>query len=187
MNNSLLLSHTQENERYTWNVIQVIGSSLFIALCAQIKIPLWFTPVPLSLQTLSIMIIGGMLGPRKGAMAAIAYLAQISAGLPFCAGGMSDSLALIGPRAGYLFGMAIQAYLAGWIFEKRGQLSSMMLLPSLFAVSLIQLGLGTLWLATFVGTKNAPIMGFFPFIPGEIVKVIAAATFCKIASEAHTK
>lgn len=179
MNQQCVLSQPKDNSEQLHNILKIIGASLFIALCAQIKIPLWFTPIPLSLQTFSAMIIGATLGARMGAMAMVLYLTQISAGFPVCAGGASDAFALMGPRAGYLFGMIVQTYLVGWLFERRNTISSAKLLLSVFAVSLIQLGMGTVWLAAFVGWKNAPIMGFIPFIPGDILKVIAATTICE--------
>ncbi len=179
MSQQQVLSQTHENNEYLSTLFQVIGGSLFIALCAQIKIPLWFTPVPISLQTLAAMLIGGMYGARMGTMSLVLYLAQISAGLPVCVGGVSDSLRLFGPSAGYLYGMVVQTYLVGWLFERRSTMSSAKLLLSVLAVSFIQLGMGTAWLAAFVGWKNAPMMGFYPFIPGDIIKVIAATTFCQ--------
>ena len=158
------------------NIIQIIGGSLFIALCAQIKVPLWFTPVPLTLQTLAAMIIGATLGARNGAFSFMLYLTQISAGFPVCAGGISDVAILIGPKAGYYYGMLLQTYLVGWVFERKKIFASAKLLLAVFAISFIQLGLGTLWLGVFVGWKNAPMMGFFPFIPGEILKSIAVTS-----------
>ena len=173
-----ILKQTNENT-YLTTFFQILGGSLFIALCAQIKIPLWFTPVPLSLQTFAAMIIGALFGARLGVMSFILYLAQITAGFPVCVGGVSDSLRLIGPTGGYLYGMIIQTYLVGWVFERRKQISSATLLLSMLAISFIQLGIGAAWLAGFVGLKNAPLMGFIPFVPGDIIKVIVATTFCE--------
>lgn len=171
-----VINQSNANSQQMRTILQIIGGSLFLALCAQIKIPLWFTPVPITLQTLAVMIIGATMGARMGAMSIALYLAQISMGFPFCAGGLSNPFALIGPNAGYFFGMILQAYLVGWVFERRSSFSSGTLLLSLLSISLIQLGLGTLWLAAFVGWNNAPLMGFLPFLPGELVKVIAATT-----------
>jgi biotin transport system substrate-specific component len=167
----------QSNARDT--ILPVIAGSLFIALCAQIKIPLWFTPIPLTLQTLAVMIMGATLGARSGAMSVLLYLAQISMGFPYCSGGISNPFILIGPSGGYLYGMILQAYMVGWLFERRNLLSAGKLLFSVLSVCLIQLGLGTIWLAAFVGFKNAPMMGFLPFVPGEIIKVIAATSICE--------
>jgi biotin transport system substrate-specific component len=178
MNSQSVVSQSKDNSEQLYNIIKIVGASLFIALCAQIKIPLWFTPIPLTLQTFAVMILGATLGARTGAMATVLYLTQISLGLPFSAGGAANSLALIGPTAGYLYGMIAQAYLVGWLFERRDSISSIKLLVSVFAVSLIQLGFGTAWLATFVGWNNAPMMGFIPFIPGDVLKVFAATMIC---------
>lgn len=159
-------------------MMQIIGGSLLMALSAQIAIPLWFTPVPLTLQTLTAMIIGGMLGRKNGALAVIFYLTQISAGLPFCSGGISDSLRLIGPTGGYLIGMVLQAYLVGWIMEQRKVLSYWMILLGMALISCIQMTMGAAVLSYFVGLSNTFKMGFLPFVPGELLKVFVATSFC---------
>lgn len=155
-------------------LIQVIGGSFLIALCSQIKIPLSFSPVPITLQTLAVMIVGCLLGKRNGAMSVLLYLTQGSAGLPVWAGGAVNSLALLGPTGGYLIGFVMQAYLAGWCMENGQSIRSGKLLFSLFFISLLQMALGTAWLGAYVGFENAVMMGFLPFLPGDFLKCVAA-------------
>ena len=83
--------------------VQVIVGSLFIGLLAQVHIPLPFTPVPLSLQTLAVLLLASSLGSKKATLAVLVYLAEIGFGLPISAGAISQPLALIGTNAGYLF------------------------------------------------------------------------------------
>lgn len=156
----------------TW--FQILGGSLFIALCAQIQIPLFFSPIPLSLQTLAVMLVSGFLGRSKGTLAVMTYLAQMSMGLPVGVGGAVAPLALMGASGGYLVGFVLQAYLVGWCADNKHRMGNMAFLSALSAISIMQLGLGALWLSAFVGMQNAFFMGFVPFIAGEFLKVIAA-------------
>ena len=93
----------------------VLGGSLFIALAAQVSVP--FFPVPLTLSTLAVLLVGLTLGSRLGAAAVLAYLAEGAMGLPVFAGGM-NGVALVGPTAGFLYGFVGMAWLAGLAVER---------------------------------------------------------------------
>ena len=160
-------------------VLQIIGASLFIALCAQIRIPLFFTPVPITCQTLAVMLIGALLGSKKGALAVLLYLAEAAVGLPVLAEGNFGIANLIGVRAGYLVGFVAQSYLIGKFFESQKSISGIKTLFVLLASSVVQMGLGVLWLAHFVGLQNVMLMGFYPFIPGEVIKAFAVTLYLK--------
>lgn len=151
---------------------KVIFGSLLIALCAQISIPLPFSPVPLTLQTLGVMATGAMLGSKKGALSVLTHLAQVMAGFPVLAGATSHPLAIVGPTGGYLVGFIFLAFVAGWCFENKRRLGKMVTGACLVAVSLCLLACGTLWLGVFVGMENALTLGFTPFIPGELLKIM---------------
>lgn len=166
-------------KNYTISFLQIIAGSLLIALCARIQIPLPFTPVPLTCQTLAIMFLGITLGSKKGAASALLYLLEASAGLPVLAGGAINALALIGPRCGYLLGMPLQAYIAGRIVENKTT-SSVKIALGLAAACAIQLGMGVCGLAHFVGIQNVLLMGFLPFIPGELLKVFLVTNYLKL-------
>jgi len=173
-----LTSLTKEN---ILSFVQVLGASLLIAVCAQIQIPLYFTPVPLSAQTFGVMLVGAILGSRKGAFSILLYLFEGSfLNLPFFTGGTSGLLCLLGPKGGYFMGFIVQAYLAGKCMETYGQSKSIVKIAlGFFASCLIQLSMGTLWLSHFVGMGNALMMGFYPFIPGDLVKVLAVISYLK--------
>lgn len=160
-------------------LIQVVLCSLFIGLSARICIALPFTPVPITCQTLAVMIVGGMLGSRNGALALILYLAEALMGLPVLAGGRSDSFFLFSPMGGYIIGWVIQAYLAGWFVEKRKILGKPVMFLGLGLACAIQLACGACCLAFFVGAKNAWSMGIAPFIPGELCKIALIGMFFK--------
>ena len=95
--------------------LMVMGGSLFIAIAAQFSVP--FIPVPLTLQTLAILIVGLSFGSRLGALTVVAYLLEGAAGLPVFANGGSAP-ALVGPTAGFLIGFVALAYIAGWFAER---------------------------------------------------------------------
>lgn len=174
MTTSLLLTKRHEGQQQAiMDLIQVLGGSLFIVLCAQIKFPLPFSPVPLSMQTFAVLMIGGMLGKKKGALSVLLYLAQISGGLPFGAGGNANPLTLIGPTGGYFVGFVAQAYLTGWCMENMSQFRS---LKAVALLTITPLLLGSAWLSAFVGSENALTMGFYPFLIGDMLKCLAAMT-----------
>lgn len=159
------------------SALQVIGGAFILGLCAHIKVPLFFTPVPLSLQTLGFMLIGGLLGTSKGSLSACLYVVLGCLGMPFFVGASTGFAYLLGPTGGYILGFIIQTYLTGQLASrvKSRDPGSTYLLLSL--ICLLQLSLGSLWLSLFVGWNNAWVMGFTPFILGEMLKsLIATAT-----------
>jgi biotin transport system substrate-specific component len=156
---------------------KVILGSLLIALCAQIRIPLPFSPVPLTLQTLGVIAAGAMLGSKKGGLSALTYLAQVLAGFPVLAGASSNPLAIVGPTGGYLVGFVLLAYAAGWCFENKHRLGKVVTGACLAAACACQLALGTLWLGVIVGMDHALALGFTPFIPGELLKIMIVMAF----------
>lgn len=171
------------NKTCLWELLQVILCSGIIALCAQIRIPLPFTPVPITMQTFAVMMIGGMLGSRNGALCVLMYLAEASFGLPVLRGGLSDPLALIGPTAGYLLGFIPMAYIAGWAFERKRAIFT--IFCALLCGEALNMGLGALWLGQFVGISHALTMGVIPFIPGSILKIMGLLTIFKKKSDSR--
>lgn len=167
----------RQNLLTTWvPSIQVIMGSIFLAVLAQFSIPLPFTPVPLSLQTLGVALLAIGLGPRKAALAVVGYLAQATFGLPVLAGGLADPLWMLTPRAGYLIGFVAAAFVTGSLLKKvktRGLIKTWLIL-SLNETTILLLG--SLWLAFFVGFDHALAMGVLPFIPGAIAKITLATT-----------
>jgi biotin transport system substrate-specific component len=158
--------------------LQLIFASLFIGLCAQIKIPLGFTPVPFTGQVFGVLLAGALLGSRKGALAALFYLIEGCIGLPVWAGGCSGFLHLMGPTGGYLLGYLAQAFLAGWFLEKIPRLNFIKAAAALSACCWLQLALGSVWLSFFV--EDGFAKGFFPFIVIDSAKAVMVAAFLRI-------
>lgn len=151
---------------------QVLGASLLIALCSQIKFILPFTPVPLTFQTFAILMIGATMGSRKGACAVLCYFAEILMGLPVLSGGMSDPLVFLGPKGGYVLGFCLQAYIMGWFVEKSFWPRSVMIAAGGIVSCLVQMSMGIFMLAQYVGWSHVWTMGLLPFVPGEILKIV---------------
>lgn len=160
-------------------MMKILLASCFIGICAQIKIPLYFTPVPFTIQTSSVMLIGALLGSRQGAMAVLCYLIQGLVGLPVWAGGASGFAHFMGPTGGYLMAYIAQAYIVGKFFERQQALKLTHMI-AMFLVSIcLQMGIGSLWLAQFVGLDNCFMLGFYPFVLGEVAKVLFLSVYLK--------
>ena len=153
-------------------VVIILAASWLIAASAQMSITLPFSPVPISGQTLAVLITGVMLGKNKGAAAVALYLTQGAAGLPFFAGGKSGLVTLLGPTGGYLFGFVIAAYVVGMLTELRYKKSLIFHATNLFIGNLIIYGIGLFWLAKFVGESQVLQLGFFPFLIGDGLKIL---------------
>lgn len=168
-----LFRPSDRQRTWLYDLLLILGCSVLIGLSAQISIPLPFTPVPITGQTLTVLLTGAVLGSRRGLLAVLTYLAQGFAGLPVFAGGKAGLVALLGPSGGYLVGFAAAAWLTGFLAEKGWDRR--------WQSNLLAMGLGNLviylfglpWLAMFVGNQ-AIALGLLPFIPGDLVKLAIA-------------
>lgn len=176
----------QSTETKTFALTQIILASLFIALCASIRIPLPFTPVPLSLQSFAVMLVGCSLGSKKGALAVLVYLAEAMLGLPVLSGWRIDPFFLMTPVAGYLIGFVGQAYICGYVTENSKSLGSVATVGGYFLASFVTLACGAIGLSMFVGANNALPLGVLPFLPGDVLKVFAATAILKVCDQQKT-
>ena len=163
------------------------GAVLFIAAAtaaaAQISIPLGFTPVPLTMQDMAVLLGGAALGSRLGMAAQVVYLAAGIAGLPvFAASAVlpQGPLRLLGPTGGYLMAYPFAAFLTGYLaergFDRRYSTSVMAMAAGLVVI----FAFGVSWLAMFarpsaVGFDAALRAGFYPFLLGDVVKIFLGA------------
>lgn len=151
----------------------VLGGSLLIGLCAQIRIHP-FGPVPITGQTFAVLMIGALLGARRGALAVLAYLGQGLAGLPVFAV-VSGPGAFLGPTGGYLVGFVPAAYVTGLLAEKGWdrRFGTMALAMALGNVVIYAFGL--FWLSCLTGLSTTVLTtGLLPFIPGDALKIVLA-------------
>lgn len=161
---------------YAFNILYVLAGSLFLALMAQLSINIWFSPVPLSMQSFAVLMIGALLGSKRGALAVVTYLAEGALGLPFFAGGAAGIARLAGPTGGYLLGFILCAFLVGYLLERGWKRSYVMTMAALVLGTLVIQACGALWLAFFVGGQKALIMGVYPFLIGDLIKIGTAAS-----------
>lgn len=162
------------------NAALIVGFSIFIALCARITILLPFTPVPITLQTLAVLLAGAALGSKRGALAMLLYLAEGAAGLPVfapVAGSPGGLLALFSFTGGYLWSYPVAAFVVGWLCERgldRSFLTSALaMLPG--SVIIYLFGAVQLGFVLHVNVSMAIAYGVTPFIIGDLVKLVVAA------------
>lgn len=168
-----------ETGRSAWlrNGLAVIAGSLLLTLSAKIAIP--FYPVPMTLQTLVVLALGMVLGPRLGAAAVLAYLAQGAMGLPVFAGTPEKGLGLaymLGTTGGYLLGFVVAAYATGLLAERRWDRSVLTTIAAMLIGNAIIYLFGLAWLGSLVGwDKPVFAWGMLPFLLGDVAKILIAA------------
>ena len=161
-------------------------AALFAALTAAvspIKIPLGFTPVPITLQTLMVLLSGALLGPYYGALAMILYILVGALGLPVFAGGSSGIGALLGPTGGYLFSYFIAAFVIGKMLEKKNislfiqyfsYIVILVLIGIVFIDSTLNLGIMKLWDA---GSKSyVPMISMLSTLQRSVLVALSIIT-----------
>jgi biotin transport system substrate-specific component len=157
-----------------WLAATVVFAAI-TALTARITIPLPFTPVPITLQTLAVVLSGLVLGARGGALAQLLYLGLIATGLPLDARGLGP-VAFVSPTAGYLIGFVPAAFAAGWLAERLTAHSWWGNFVAALAGILVIYLLGAGWLAVMLGSwQKAWLGGVAPFILLDLGKAAVAA------------
>ena len=158
------------------DVILIVLGALFVAALAQVKIPLPFTPVPLTGQTFGVLLVGATLGSKRGAACMLLYIALGALGLPFFAGGASGLEYLAGATLGYLVGFVLAAYVVGLLAERGLERSvRTSLIPFLVGTIIIYV-CGVAWLTILLGSfSKAVAAGLLPFLIGDAIKLIAAS------------
>lgn len=156
----------------------VVLGSLLVAICAHVSIPLWFTPVPLTLQTFAVLFLGLVLSPGMAASALVLYLIEGMAGLPvFSPVGAGGFLHLFGPTGGYLLSYPAAAALAGILRRRIGNGGFAPSLAAATIASVLILLAGAAWLSivTHQSAGTVFVLAVAPFLPGDILKLTAAA------------
>jgi biotin transport system substrate-specific component len=172
MNYTNILQAEESISKKVNYVVLIIAASWLLAISAQFTFNLPFSPIPITGQTLAVLLIGSLLGKNRGAAAVGLYLIQGAAGLPVFAGGKSGFITLIGPTGGYLIGFIAAAYIVGILAELRYDKSLVYIGFSMFVGSLIIYIFGLFWLVQFVGESSTLQMGLFPFLVGDFVKIL---------------
>lgn len=159
-------------------VMLAIAGSALIAVCARIQVPMW--PVPLTMQTFAVLLIGFAYGSRLGAATVALYLLEGAVGLPVLATGAGLAY-FAGPTAGYLFGFVAAAAFVGWLADRGWGRSAGPVFVGMLAGSAVIYLFGVGWLAAFVGVEKALALGAVPFVPGDALKAVLAAAVLPVA------
>ncbi|MDE3105790.1 MAG: biotin transporter BioY [Acidobacteriota bacterium] len=172
----------------TGKVSIVVAASLFLAVCAHLSMPLPFTPVPLTMQPFGVLLLGLMLGPSTAFAAVVLYLLEGAAGMPvFTPQGPVGLAHFFGPTAGYLLSYPLAAGLAALSVRTLPFRSvfTRAVVAGTLATTVI-LAAGALWLSQWAHTNlfSTLTLSVFPFLPGEAMKITAAAGITSVTRRA---
>jgi biotin transport system substrate-specific component len=173
MNGNLLSTLFPQSRAGALNQAVIVGIGvLLLAVSARIQVPFW--PVPMTLQSLAVLLIGATAGARLAASTLAAYLAAGAVGLPVFASGAGLAY-MAGPTGGYLAGFLAAATLVGWLADKGYGRSMVSALALMLAGEVAIFALGVGWLSLLIGPGPAVAGGLVPFVPAEILKMVLGA------------
>ncbi len=162
-----IIDATLHGRGLAYQIALIVAGSLLVALSAQITIPLPY--VPLTGQTYAVLLVGALLGSRRGGLSMLLYLLEGQAGLPFFARSGGP------PTMGYVFGFVLAGFIVGWLAERGWDRNFKSAVAAMAIGSVAIYLLGLPWLAMFVGWSTAITAGLLPFIVGDLVKLLLAA------------
>ena len=171
LSNSIKIK-TKEKE-FLKSIFLVLSGVIFLSIMSQLIIPLYFTPVPISLGSFGVILIALLYGRKLGTATVLSYVVAGSLGAPVFAGFKAGSL--FSPTGGYILGYIAAALILGFLSDKGIAKSYVKTFLSLLLASAVILILGALVLMLFVPSKNIFMIGVLPFIPGDMLKIVAAA------------
>ena len=182
---ALAASPTRVRSHLAWRVLLALAGSWLVAALAQIEIHLPFTPVPITGQTLGVLMVGASLGGGLGAASLGLYLVQGAVGLPFFSGGDSgvEFLRLSAATGGYLWGFVASAAVVGALAERRWDRSIRSSIGEMFLGELVLYAIAIPWLmqGLDVSFTKALELGFTPFVVGDTIKLLIAAGLLPLA------
>ncbi|MEO5804923.1 biotin transporter BioY [Devosia sp.] len=157
-----------------WQGAAVLLGTAFLALSSYVEVPMY--PVPMTMQTLAVTLVGALYGWRLGALTIVAWLIEGALGLPVLAGGAAGFAHFMGPTGGYLFAFPVIGALVGWLAERgwNGQ-RVVLAFVAMLAGNLLCLALGASWLSVSIGVEKAITFGVTPFVLGGVLKSVLGA------------
>lgn len=168
-------------ESWLTNIVLVAAGSALMAISAQFSYQFSFSTVPVTGQTFAVLLIGALFGSRLGTATMLAYLAEGAAGLPVFAQHQGGIWAFATPSGGYLFGFVVAAFIVGWFAERGWDRSRWIVLPMLLANAAVYVP-GVIWLHEQFAVVHASVSwstaldyGLWPFIAGDLAKLVAAS------------
>jgi biotin transport system substrate-specific component len=159
------------------SALLIVAGALFVALCAQVSIPLGFTPVPVTGQTFAVILVGASLGPVAGALSLTLYVLAGVAGAPVYANGMHGWSVFVSATGGYLVGFVLAAALTGAFAASGWDRSFRTATSAMLAGNVVIYAAGLPWLAWKLDTdlERTLELGLYPFVIGDVLKLYLAA------------
>lgn len=152
-----------------WRMVAIaFAGSLFLAISSWISVPM--LPVPMTMQSFAVLLLGALLGWRLAGLSVLFYLTEAALGFPVLANGFSGLARIVGPTGGYLLAFPIAAMAVGWVMQRNWSRSHVAAFGVMLCGHALILAAGTAWLATFIGAEKAIAAGLTPFLLGSIVK-----------------
>ena len=168
------------------DVVLIVAGAALTAVSAQIAVPLW--PVPITGQTLAVLLVGVTLGAVRGGLSMVLYAILGIVGLPVFSESSSGWGVIAGPSGGYIIGFIFAAILTGWLAQREWDRKLLRAFVAFLAGSVVTFAFGLPWLATYLGAVGVPndlnsvlTAGLYPFILGGIVKSILGAGIITLA------
>lgn len=178
-------ARTQKTELSLLNqAVVVVAGIVLLAVSAHVKIP--FYPVPVTMQTLVVLMIGMTYGTRLGGVTLLAYLANGAIGLPVFASGAGWAY-MMGPTGGYLLGFFVSAIVLGQLAEMGWGKSLASTAAAMVIGNVVIYAFGVFWLSQMIGLEKAFQFGLAPFIYGDLLKIVIAAGLMPFAWKAVQK
>ena len=167
-----------QSRSLAWKAAAVVLGTLFLALSSYIEVPM--VPVPMTMQTFAVTLVGALYGWRLGGLTIVAWLVEGALGLPVLSGGAAGFVHFMGPTGGYLFAFPIAGMVAGFLAERgwNGHRVAFAFLAMLAGNALCLL-LGAAWLSLMIGVGAAFTAGVLPFLLGAVLKSALAAAVLK--------
>lgn len=163
-----------------WAILMAVGSLLLTA-SAKISVPMW--PVPMTMQTCAVLVIGMAFGWRLAAGTVLLYLAEGAVGLPVFTGTPERGIGLLymaGPTGGYLVGFLVAASVVGWLAERGFDRRLLSGVAALIIGDVLLFACGVAWLSALIGFDKAIAVGVMPFLLGEGLKIVLAAALLRL-------
>jgi biotin transport system substrate-specific component len=163
------------------DAVLVVSGAALVTIFAQLYVPLW--PVPVTGQTLAVLLVGATLGSLRGALALVLYAVVGIVGLPVFSEGTHGLGVLAGPTGGYIVGFIISAALVGWLSERAWDRKILKALATFAAGTLVVFAVGLPWLAIVLGLtfEQTLVAGLYPFLIGGAIKALLAAALLPLA------
>jgi len=155
------------------DILLVLSFAILTGISAKLKIEIGL--VPITAQTLAVLLSGALLGAKRGALSQLTYLGMGLVGFPWFSRGGGIAY-LISPTFGYIIGFVLAVYFIGWLCERGFDRQLKTAILAMLAGNIVLYIPGLFWLARFVGFEKVLAVGFYPFIIGDLLKILLAGT-----------